>query len=152
MGFSTPCFIRKNTPELRKKLEKLGYKKNSPIWTDNCNIIWTYQYPVKEFDTPNYVIADSFDIPFDKHSCLCGKFIDCGTNEGLFIALAALRDDTDNNQLFTNGKGDWGMYRDGSDGNLPGMDFFGMPNDFDLSHYHKATVNELIEHFKEEEK
>ena len=25
MGFTTPCFIRKNTPELRKKLEELGY-------------------------------------------------------------------------------------------------------------------------------
>jgi hypothetical protein len=26
MGFTTPCFIRKNTPELRKKLAELGYK------------------------------------------------------------------------------------------------------------------------------
>lgn len=26
MGFTTPCFIRKNTPKLRKKLEKLGYR------------------------------------------------------------------------------------------------------------------------------
>ena len=25
-----------------------------------------------------------------------------------------LKDNTDNNQLFTNGKGDWGIYRDGS--------------------------------------
>lgn len=28
MGFIQPCFIRKNTPELRKKLEELGYKMN----------------------------------------------------------------------------------------------------------------------------
>ena len=26
MGFIQPCFIKKNTPELRKKLEELGYK------------------------------------------------------------------------------------------------------------------------------
>ena len=26
--FTTPCFIKKNTPELRKKLEELGYKYN----------------------------------------------------------------------------------------------------------------------------
>lgn len=97
---------------------------------------------------PHYVIANAFDIPFDKHSRLCGKFIDCGTNEELFLAIAALRDDTGDNQLFTNEKGDWGIYRDGSDGGLPGMDFYGMPNDFNLSYYHKATVNELIEHFK----
>ena len=149
MGFITPCFIRKNTPELRKKLEELGYIKNSPKWTDDCNIVWAYQYSEeKGFDTPHYVIANAFDIPFDKHSRLCGKFIDCGTNEELFLAIAALRDDTGDNQLFTNEKGDWGIYRDGSDGGLPGMDFYGMPNDFNLSYYHKATVNELIEHFK----
>ena len=149
MGFTTPCFIRKNTPELRKKLEELGYIKNSPKWTDDCNIVWAYQYSEeKGFDTPHYVIANAFDIPFDKHSRLCGKFIDCGTNEELFLAIAALRDDTGDNQLFTNEKGDWGIYRDGSDGGLPGMDFYGMPNDFNLLYYHKATVNELIEHFK----
>lgn len=151
MGFTTPCFIRKNTPELRRELEELGYFNDSPEWTNNCSIIWAYQYPMKGFDTPNYVIADSFDIPFDKHSALCGKFVDCGTNEELFLAIAALKDDTDNNQLFTNGKGDWGIYRDGSDGGLSGMDFYGMPNDFNLSYYHKATVNELIEHFKTKE-
>lgn len=151
MGFTTPCFIRKNTETLRKKLDELGYLNDSPEWTNNCSIIWAYQYPMKGFDTPNYVIADSFDIPFSKHSALCGKFVDCGTNEKLFLAIAALRDDTDNNQLFTNGKGDWGIYRDGSDGGLSGMDFYGMPNDFNLPYYHKATVDELIEHFKGKE-
>ena len=75
--------------------------------------------------------------------------IDCGTNEELFLAIAALKDDTDNNQLFTNGKGDWGIYRDGSDGGLSGMDFYGMPNDFEIDNYHKATVDELIERFKD---
>lgn len=151
MGFTTPCFIRKNTQELRRGLEELGYFNDSPEWTNNCSIIWAYQYPMKGFDTPNYVIADSFDIPFDKHSALCGKFVDCGTNEELFLAIAALKDDTDNNQLFTNGKGDWGIYRDGSDGGLSGMDFYGMPNDFEIDNYHKATVDELIEHFKTKE-
>lgn len=53
--------------------------------------------------------------------------------------------------LFTNGKGDWGIYRDGSDGGLSGMDFYGMPNDFEIDNYHKATVDELIEHFKTKE-
>lgn len=27
--FTTPCFIRKNTVELRKKLEELGYEPSS---------------------------------------------------------------------------------------------------------------------------
>jgi hypothetical protein len=29
------------------------------------------------------------------------------------------------------------------------MDFYGMPNDFEIDNYHKATVDELIERFKD---
>jgi hypothetical protein len=136
MGFTTPCFIRKNTQELRRGLEELGYSKNYPKWTDDCSIIWAYQYPMKGFDTPVYVIADSFDVPFDKHSALCGKFIDCGTNEELFLAIAALRDDTDKNQWFTDGDL-W--FKCGDEVCNEGRKI------------HKATVDELIEHFKTEE-
>lgn len=160
MGFTTAAFIRRNTPEIRKKLEKLGYVKNSPIWTDNCSIIWAYQYPEKGFDTPNYVIADSFDIPFDKHSRLCGKFIDCGTNEELFLAIAALRDDTNENQWFVADSPLSVSYDDavGNDHYFTepkGSVFFW---DINWRHatiisgnYHKATVEELIEYFKEKE-
>ena len=146
MGFTTPCFIRKNTQELRRGLEELGYSKNYPKWTNDCSIIWAYQYPMKGFDTPNYVIADSFDIPFDKHSALCGKFIDCGTNEELFLAIAALRDDTDKYQWFTDGD-KWIQ--------CPEILFstYWVYNDVDvnLDAIHKATVDELIEHFKTKE-
>ena len=146
MGFTTPCFIRKNTQELRRGLEELGYFNDSPEWTNNCSIIWAYQYPMKGFDTPNYVIADSFDIPFDKHSALCGKFVDCGTNEELFLAIAALKDDTDKNQWFTDGD-KWIL--------CPEIKFstYWVYNDVDvnLDVIHKATVNELIEHFKTKE-
>ena len=146
MGFTTPCFIRKNTQELRRGLEELGYSKNYPEWTVDCSIIWAYQYPIKGFDTPSYVIADSFDLPFDKHSALCGKFIDCGTNEELFLAIAALRDDTDKNQWFTDGD-KWIL--------CPEIKFstYWVYNDVDvnLDVIHKATVNELIEHFKTKE-
>lgn len=133
MGFTTPCFIRKSTYKLRKKLEELGYLNDSPEWTVDCSIIWAYQYPMKGFDTPVYVIADSFDIPFDKHSALCGKFIDCGTNEELFLAIAALRDDTDKYQWFTDGDL-W--FKCGDEVCDEGRKI------------HKASVDELIEHFK----
>ncbi len=141
MGFTTPCFIRKNTQELRRGLEELGYFNDSPEWTNNCSIIWAYQYPMKGFDTPNYVIADSFDIPFDKHSALCGKFVDCGANEELFLAIAALRDDTDKYQWFTDGN-KWIMCHT-----------YWVYNDIDVNTdvFHKATVDELIEHFKGKE-
>lgn len=137
MGFTTPCFIRKNTPELRKKLEELGYKNRNLYFYDCIGVV---------YDGFDCISQWMFGSIWDFADC-----IDCGTNEELFLAIAALRDDTDNNQLFTNGKGDWGIYRDGSNGGLLGMDFYGMPNDFNLSHYHKATVNELIEYFKTKE-
>ena len=38
MGFTTAAFIRKNTPELRKKLEELGYKCSSLIEDRPCFI------------------------------------------------------------------------------------------------------------------
>ena len=157
MGFTTPCFIRKNTPELRKKLEELGYIKNSPKWTDDCNIVWAYQYSEeKGFDTPHYVIANAFDIPFDKHSRLCGKFIDCGTNEELFLAIAALRDDTNENQWFICDVNHWDRSDNGEATVYAeiGEWIFCKSNDDDCArdnHYHKATVEELIEHFKEKE-
>lgn len=146
MRFTTPCFIRKNTQELQRGLEELGYSKDYSEWTVDCSIIWAYQYPIKGFDTPNYVIADSFDIPFDKHSALCGKFIDCGTNEELFLAIAALRDDTDKYQWFTDGD-KWIL--------CPKTKFSTYwvyyHIDVNTDTVHKATVNELIEHFKTKE-
>ncbi|UVX35855.1 MAG: hypothetical protein [Bacteriophage sp.] len=151
MGFTTPCFIRKNTPELRKKLEELGYVKNSPIWTDNCSIIWAYQYPVKGFDTPNYVIANSFDIPFDKHSLLCGEFIDCGTNEELFLAIATLRDDTDDSQWFVYPPENIWFICDDDDINYARENIKDSVQAAWFHCSHKATVEELIEHFKEKE-
>jgi hypothetical protein len=137
MGFTTPCFIRKNTPELRKKLEELGYKNRNLYFYDCIGVV---------YDGFDCISQWMFGSIWDFADC-----IDCGTNEELFLAIAALRDDTDNNQLFTNGNGDWGIYRDGSDGGLSGMDFYGMPNDFEIDNYHKATVDELIEHFKTKE-
>jgi len=135
MGFTTPCFVLKNTLQLRKKLEELGYRIGNEYRIDN-NFLATDNNEMFGIEEP-YLPEE------------CNGYIHCGFNEELFLAIASLRDDTDDNQLFTNGKGDWGIYRDGSDGSLPGMDFYGMPNDFNLLYYHKATVNELIEHFKD---
>lgn len=136
MGFTTPCFIRKSTPELRKKLEELGYRLFGAELNEDLCIFTGPEYSL-------YSVEFFSNIPHPDET----DSVDCGTNEELFLAIASLRDDTDDNQLFTNGKGDWGIYRDGSDGSLPGMDFYGMPNDFNLLYYHKATINELIEHF-----
>ena len=39
MGFTTPCFIRKNTEELRKKLEDIWYKNAGS--SNHHDIIYT---------------------------------------------------------------------------------------------------------------
>ena len=122
MGFLQPCFIKKNTPELRKKLEELGYKYNGRD-TESWGASALYC-----FDGKYYEVYPAK--PSRYHS-----IIDCGTNEELFLALAALRDDTDYMQWFTDGK-----LWEKSNSDLP-------------SHYmqlegHKATIKEIIEYFK----
>jgi len=69
-------------------------------------------------------------------------FIDCGTNEKLFLALAALRDDSDYMQWFivinpvgTQKVGDW---------------YFSDHNRCNRNYVRKVTPDELIEHFKSE--
>ncbi|MFS2666701.1 hypothetical protein AAH091_16095 [Candidatus Bacteroides intestinigallinarum] len=133
MGFTTAAFIRKNTPELRKKLEKLGYKKyGNPFQiTDDSKLITTID---GEYVPYNVSLDDSF--------------IDCGTNEDLFLAIAALRDDIDIHQWFTDGK-EWFQCRFLK----VGMHYSDKPEIL-FERWHKATVEELIEHFrgKEEDK
>lgn len=81
--FTTPCFIRKNTSELRKKLEELGYI--SHIYNNNdTNNIYVDKLGI-------YISIDIENQPY---------FIDCNENEELFLALAALRDDKPDYQWF----------------------------------------------------
>lgn len=128
MGFTTAAFIRRNTPELRKKLEELGYKNyGNPFQiTDDSKLITTID--------GEYV---PYNVPLDD------SFIDCGTNEKLFLAIAALRDDTDRKQWFTDGY-HWEICPDEVAYINAWIDRYGYSP-------HKATVEELIEHFKEKE-
>lgn len=135
MGFSTPAFIRKNTPELRKKLEKLGYNHPTDVIEDERFCIATS--PVN----CNYhiIIKGAFDATNPYRTWNCAGRIDCGTNEELFLAIAALRDDTDKLQWFISPEGVWVHNKD-------------CDSILEVFKLHKATVNELIEYFKEMEK
>lgn len=144
MGFTTPCFIRKNTPKLRKKLEKLGYRLFGEELNEDLCI----------FTSPEcglYNIEFFSNIPHPEET----DSIDCGTNEELFLAIAALRDDTNENQWFTNGE-EW-AYHPKTECCSPcntvyiTLAFDSIPEDTNMGNYHKATVEELIEHFKEKE-
>lgn len=143
--FTTPCFIRRNTPELRKKLEELGYKlNNGKAWG---RFLVTFR--IKETNEWKYVASPDWDLKNDPDIDVS---FDCGTNEDLFLALAALRDDTD--------KGQWFVYNS-MDCVLESMrmvEWFICPEDsikdflfYDCEYLnaHKATVKEIIEHFKD---
>lgn len=133
MGFTTKCFVRKVSQELCKKLTSLGYE----------NLYDGYIHS-DEVKTMTFVNGKGW--------CLSGfepypneGYIDCGDNETLFYFLAALRDDCDSNQLFVNGKGDWGVWRDDD---ISGIEWWYLPNDNNIDNYHKATKEEIIELFK----
>lgn len=84
MGFIKSCLINKNTLELRKKLENLGYKLKGKF-KDFSFIYCKNGY----YSTPSVNEKPPKDY-----------YIDCGKNEELFLAIAALRDDSDINQWF----------------------------------------------------
>ena len=135
--FTQSAFIRKNTPELRKKLEELGYKQYF-LYLQGDEFIDTFHHEfygwVYSSYTENLVLNNYLH-----------NRIDCGTNEDLFLALAALRDDSDYMQWFI-----WKEYdkfkqclydkyvKSHWDDNQIG------------TNYRKATSAELIEHFKTE--
>lgn len=142
--FTHSCFIRKNTSDLREKLYKLGYnihniKPNSEcIATSyvNENAVGIYE---EQFDTTN-----------PHRTWNCSGRIDCKDNEELFLAIASLRNDTDKNQWFVYDSTDCVIekYRHYewficTEDNIEDMLFY----DSNYLNTHKATVEELIEHF-----
>ena len=134
--FTQNCCIKKNTKELRDKLKALGYKLNhGKTWgkylvcfkingTEECRFVATPEYDLKNM--PDFKNA-----------------IDCGTNEELFLAIAALRDDSDYMQWFVDESSThktWYLCALVHKG-----DCF-----MNCKSCRKATVKELIEHFKTE--
>lgn len=153
--FTQPCFIRKNTPELRKKLESIGLKLMNPDDTTLDAHNYDGKGNHKKICEGNAIItyrSSHYGVIYCIDDVTKKDRIDCGKNEELFLAIAALRDDTDKNQ--------WFVY-DNSD--LADEEeicrFFFICEDDDIKTFmnldvmytdcHKATVNELIEHFKD---
>lgn len=113
----------------------LGYKPMYMTWRNNIE----GNNLVLEYNTWHFTDSDNHP-----------NSIDCGTNEELFLALASLRDDTDVDQCFVVdvevyqnlSKGDWFKATD-----INGQYHVGTK--IDPLYCHKATVEELIEHFKD---
>lgn len=141
MGFTTSCFIRKSPYKLRNRLNELGYRLFGCELNEDLCIFTEPEYRL-------YSVEFFSNIPHPDET----DSIDCGTNEDLFLAIAALRDDSNYMQWFICTEdyiespdkewkvGDWDL-------NTCLDVTYGQQ----LPHWRKATVDELIEHFKTKE-
>lgn len=127
MGFTTQRFICKNTTSIRNRLKELGYYCNPYLGWHN---LFTCVFGINSV----YSLDD-----YGKNGLKgIDGLIDCGTNEDLFLALAALRDDTDKFQWFISPEGIWAYNKNNDSISVSPK-------------WRKATVYELIEHFKTKE-
>lgn len=156
MSLNYPCLIRKNTPKLRKKLEELGLEL---INNDNCTLD-AHNYDgkgnhktINEGTAIITYLTNHYGVIYDITDTALKNRIDCGENEDMFLAIAALRNDTDKNQWFV---------LDSYYGSINYPYQFFYPegifvlcssdkwedNIFSVTKAHKANVREIIEHFK----
>lgn len=151
--FTTSCFIRKNTPELRAKLVKMGHTicqccefDNADWLTVSCNpdlyrSVHGVGYTDETYRQTQEEIFNDF--------LTTTKFIDCGENEELFLALAALRTDNPNYQWFLWEHNDGEYHPEDNDSwrqYIPGEHW----QEWWWFEVRKATANEIIQHFKNE--
>lgn len=134
MGFTHECILNKNTPEIRKRLEEIG-RKYSGYFSKvaDGSILCSSQ----DFITIN---EDAYKRFIEEYP----ESFNCGTNEELFLAIAGMRDDTDYLQYFVSEKDHHGvglLIPKGS------VELCFMIKNL-APYYHKATVEELIKHFK----
>lgn len=133
-GFTTPCYMvvkdRNHANRLMIALKSIGDRK---VFGTPENVA----YPCVCGVSTNIIsFGELIDLDF-------AGFINCEDNEKLFLSLAALRNDSDINQWFTDGR-KWVI----SDIHslLELKEYFQLIK-FDYSKTHKATAEELIKHF-----
>lgn len=156
-------FIRKNTPELRNKLKELEYYIcpcalfEDSVWLHTSFLtdeptVHGIGFVDEEY-TGRKTIQAELDFFLYENSKSQNPWIDCGTNEEMFLALAALRDDTGEHQWFIATETVWDENYDGEittyfeKGQWMEYDEWSYIEDMP-SYFRKATPEEIIEHFK----
>lgn len=138
MTFTTPCFVRVENPEKRKELiewlEGVGYKF----------LMRGLESNVLYVDVTSGCLLCAFESPVTQSEMVSKGYIDCGDNIELFKALAAMNDENDREQWFTDG-----------------YHFELCPtNKADMVAWHmmyrtkprKATAEEIVQYFKNNER
>ena len=154
MSFTTRCFIRKNSKELQEKLADIGYSICRCVNFTNAE--WLNTLPINGtvhgkgyFDEEMEFHDWTVEKELNRFVIGNPKYVDCGENEELFLAIAALRNDSDIYQWFIMDieaylnihVGDWFIATDRIGGKHVGTQI-------EQLYCHKATVEELINHFK----
>ena len=138
MKFKTPCFVRVEDAEKRDELiaycKKIGYLQKYACDNKYLTVIAGFE--------PNQV--DTALWCKDLRDAMLGRgLIDCGTDIELFKALAAMNDENDREQWFTDTAD--GFSKCSVDRWLDEW----QPEYHDrYSIWRKATVEEIVEHFK----
>lgn len=146
--FKNYWFIRKNTPEIIQRLENLGwlfftYDENTTSKNECIGCFLadkTMDYSVDYCRTLNEDFVNKYLTNTD-------GVIDCGDNEPLFLAIAALQDDSDMDQWFVyQPTNEWYncIYDNIVKAREEAREYY-----FSKWFYEcrKATIPELIEHF-----
>ena len=139
MSFTTRCFIRKNSKELQKKLADIGYSicrcvnLTNSEWLNTLPINGTVHgkgYFDEEMEFHDWTVEKELNRFVIENT----SYIDCGENEDLFLAIAALRDDSDIHQLFTDdldtvAANPYGQYRGRETISMSTQDFLSLANE-----------------------
>jgi hypothetical protein len=144
--FIQSAFIRKNSPYLQEKLKEMGYKTDSTSVNTGCIATSSTH--------DSFVVIDEsrFDSINPHVTWNNGNRIDCGNNEELFLAIAALRDDTNDYQWFIAQDTMWDENYNGEitvyfeEGEWLQWDYYSFMEDMP-SYFRKATLEEIIKHF-----
>lgn len=139
MKFTTPCFVRVEDAEKRKELA---------VWLSSIGRYVSPAVTSSDYHKDWVIVTEPYDPDLDGYVGVWAKtpkspaFIDCGEDIELFKALAAMNDENDNEQYFVT--------------ELAGSSYYVHKNRNTNIAYsltcRKATVAEIIEHFKKSEK
>lgn len=163
MTFTTPCFVRVEDPAERKKLiewlEWIGhdvcicchFEGHSTLY---CDPILKSKFDVHGFPDKEDEIGFTIEKLKRENAMKDYPSYDCGTSVELFRALAAMNDENDRDQWFTDGER-WGLCKDEYLA-VQAADWYIAEDDDMLDMYanncRKATAEEIVEYFKKRDK